>query len=250
MPTPPKSFSATLQKYLNTTTAEVEQIPATRRQELEVIADYIQQQIKTSGLAKLTFICTHNSRRSHLCQVWAQIAAWYWNIPGVETYSGGTETTAFNPRAVAALRRAGLAITPLDPDSQNPRYQIDCGGRMDRGGTSADHPSLDDNGSGHADSHIDCSPMICFSKIFDQSPNPSQNYCAVMTCAEADKACPLVSGCDLRAPLRYEDPKVADDTPQESEAYDARSRQICREMIYLMSRAANDSKNLSPARAV
>jgi arsenate reductase len=85
-------------------------------------------------------------------------------------------------------------------------------------------------------------PQICFSKVFDAEPNPTKDYCAVMTCSQADEACPVVIGCDLRAPIRYEDPKVADDTPMESERYDERSRQICTEMLYMMSLVATGSE--------
>jgi len=52
----------------------------------------------------------------------------------------------------------------------------------------------------------------------------------------ADEACPLVRGTELRVPLRYEDPKLADGTPGEAVAYDARSLQIASEMLHLFSR--------------
>jgi arsenate reductase len=61
------------------------------------------------------------------------------------------------------------------------------------------------------------------------------HYCAVMTCSQADDACPLVMGSDLRMPIRYEDPKVADDTESEAQRYDERSAQICSETLYMMS---------------
>lgn len=80
-------------------------------------------------------------------------------------------------------------------------------------------------------------PQVCFSKAYGDPPNPSKGYCAVMTCSQADDACPLVMGCDLRMPIRYEDPKVADDTELESQRYDERSAQICTEMLYMMSLA-------------
>jgi arsenate reductase len=128
----------------------------------------------------------------------------------VETFSGGTEITAFNPRAVAALRRAGLEVHADDPQSENPNYNI---------------------------RHAATGPtQVCFSKKYDDAPNPSQEYCAIMTCSHADAACPIVHGCELRIPIRYDDPKAADDTPKEEATYDERSKQICREMLYMMSR--------------
>jgi arsenate reductase len=165
--------------------------------------------VSKSEPAKLTFICTHNSRRSHLSQIWAQVAAEYYGLVGVETFSGGTEATAFNPRAVAAMQRCGLKIIADDPAATNPRYSVYT-----------------------SDS---ATPQVCFSKAYGDPPNPSKGYCAVMTCSQADNACPLVMGCHLRIPIRYEDPKVADDTGFEAQRYDERSAQICREMLYIMS---------------
>ena len=77
--------------------------------------------------------------------------------------------------------------------------------------------------------------LICYSKVFNQAPNPASDYCAIMTCSHADQNCPVAIGCDLRLAIRYEDPKVSDDTPQESATYDERCAQIAREMLYAMS---------------
>lgn len=203
------AFYPELKRYLTEATARFESIPVTRKSELAKVADYVRERVSKSQPAKLTFICTHNSRRSHLSQIWAQVAAEYYGLVGVETFSGGTEATAFNPRAVAAMQRCGLKIVADDPAATNPRYSV----------YTSDLAT----------------PQICFSKAYGDPPNPSQGYCAVMTCSQADDACPLVMGCDLRMPIRYEDPKVADDTEFEAQRYDERSAQICSEMLYLMS---------------
>ncbi len=188
---------------------EFDQIGETRKRQLRQLADYLRDRLTAGNPAQLTFICTHNSRRSHLSQIWAQVAAEVYGLNDVHTFSGGTEATAFNPRAVASLRRSGFNIEPEDASLPNPVYEVR-----------------------HAD---DIPAQRCFSKEFHQPPNPTAEYGAVMTCAQADDACPVVTGCELRAPIRYDDPKAADDTPQESATYDERSRQICREMMFLMS---------------
>ncbi len=203
------SFYPELLRYLNERLKELDAIPTDRKTDLAAVADYVRERLAKSEPAKLTFICTHNSRRSHLSQIWAQVAADLFGLDGVETFSGGTEATAFNPRAVAAMQRCGLRLVAGDPASANPRYSV----------TTSDSST----------------PQICFSKAYRDPPNPSQGYCAVMTCSQADDACPLVMGCELRMPIRYEDPKVADDTPLEAQRYDERSAQICREMLYMMS---------------
>jgi arsenate reductase len=202
-------FFPELSAYLAARELEFPAIPSERKSDVEKLAQYVRECLAKSSTAKLTFICTHNSRRSHLSQIWAQVAAEYYGIDGVETYSGGTEATAFNPRAVAAMQRSGLRIETKDSGAANPHYEV-------RAAEAA-------------------TPQVCFSKVYSAPPNPTEGYCAIMTCSQADDACPLVMGCDVRLPIRYDDPKVADDTPQESALYDERARQICREMLFAMS---------------
>jgi protein-tyrosine-phosphatase len=187
------------------------QIPAARRSKLEGISDHVAEKIASGAPARLTFICTHNSRRSHMAQIWAQTAAHHYGVPGVETFSGGTEATAFNPRAVAALERAGFRIE-TDAQGSNPVYQVFF--------------------------NADDEPMHAFSKVYDEPPNPRDGFCAVMTCSQADKACPLVLGAEERIAIPYEDPKASDGTDTETTAYDERCRQIAREMLYLFSRVS------------
>jgi arsenate reductase len=146
-------------------------------------------------------------------QLWAAAAAAHFHIDEVRTYSAGTEATAFNLRALAAMERAGFVIEK--PRGDNPRYRV----------------TFDESG-----------PVIeCFSKTYDDPLNPAEGFAAVMTCSEADAACPVVLGAALRVPIRYKDPKVADGTPQEAAVYDERCLQIATEMLYLFSRVASQS---------
>ena len=202
-------FYPALRQYLIARMEEFPLIPSNRKAALATVAEYARGCIAKSLPTKLTFICTHNSRRSHLSQIWAQVASDYLGVRNVETFSGGTEATAFNPRAVAAMERCGLKVTTANTDTSNPQYEVKT--------------------------HDDAKAQICFSKVYDAPPNPTKEYCAIMTCSQADDACPLVMGCELRMPIRYEDPKIADDTDQEATLYDERSRQICREMLFMMS---------------
>jgi arsenate reductase len=194
--------------YVEERRAEFDQIPADRVEKLREVAEYVASCRKAGKPARLTFICTHNSRRSQMAQLWAAVAAASSGIDGVETFSGGTERTAFNPRAVAALRRAGFEIAETTA-SPNPRYTV----------------ALAD----------DLEPLLCFSKVYNESPNPAREFCAVMTCSQADKSCPFVAGASRRIAIPFEDPKVADDTPAESAAYDERCAQIARELLFAFS---------------
>lgn len=193
-----------LAAYVRARVSEFDEIPADRKESLETLALHL-----ASRPARLTFICTHNSRRSHIAQLWAHAAADVHGIDGVTTYSGGTEATAFDPRAVAALARSGFRIEKK-AEGDNPVYLVRH--RPDRPPTEA------------------------FSKVYDQDPNPSNDFCAVMTCSQADSGCPFVPGASLRVAIPYEDPKAFDGTERESAAYDERCRQISREMLYLFSR--------------
>jgi protein-tyrosine-phosphatase len=191
--------------------ADLDLIPTERRATLDELATFIAERRRAGEQAELIFICTHNSRRSHMAQLWAQTAAHYFGLDHVATYSGGTEATAFNPRAVAALERAGFAIEATSA-GENPVYAVRF--------------------------IADMEPMTCFSKVYDQPPNPTAGFCAVMTCGEAEAACPIVFGAAARISLPYDDPKAADGTAEEEAVYDERCRQIAREMLYAFSRVA------------
>ena len=210
--TAPTDPWAPLARYLSEREAEFDQIPAERQVELDAIGEFVRT-ARDTGAAQLTFICTHNSRRSHFGQVWAQVAAHHLGIDSlVTTYSGGTEATAFNDRAVAALRRAGLDIHPAEI-GENTKYAV--------------HYAEDRD------------PLLCFSKKYDDATvNPTGGFAAVMTCSEADKGCPVVYGSAARFAIPYVDPKVSDGTPEERDTYDARCAQIAREMLYAMAVAA------------
>src|SRR5687768_6530084 len=90
------------------------EIPAERRELLEIIADYIINKRDANEAINLVYVCTHNSRRSHLGQVWAAVAAAYYKVDNVHTFSGGTEATAFNPNAIRAITAAGFSVKKTD----------------------------------------------------------------------------------------------------------------------------------------
>jgi hypothetical protein len=201
-------ISATIRPYIAKITTEFNQIPAERQKQLKKAAVFVRSKIQAGEIAQLTFICTHNSRRSHLAQIWTQTAAAFYGVEGVKTFSGGTEATAMNIRTVDALRRAGFTVTD-STGGKNPVYLV---------------------------KYSETKPEIrAFSKIYNAEGNPKDNYAALMTCSQADKNCPVVEGSTIRIPVHYEDPKLADGTPEEATRYDERNQQIAREMFYLIS---------------
>lgn len=191
--------------------AASEDIPDQRKQTLEDLAAWINERHASGKPADLVFICTHNSRRSHMAQLWTQAAAWVHGLDHVRTYSGGTEATALNSSAVEALSDCGFHIS-VESDGENPQYRF----------TFAD----------------DADPVIAYSKEYGHPDNPKKDFAAVMTCSDADEACPIVLGASARFATTYQDPKEADGTDKESETYANRCRQIGAEMLYMIRHAA------------
>jgi arsenate reductase len=183
-------------------------ITAERKIILQLLVDYIQTKTSNQQEIRLNLICTHNSRRSHLSQVWAQTAAAYYDIKNVFCYSGGTEATAMFPMVSKTLVKQGFEIKTI-AEGNNPVYSIKYAA------------------NGH--------PVIVFSKTYDDSFNPQDGFAAIMTCSQADGGCPFIAGAEKRIPITFEDPKAFDNTPQQAEKYEERSLQIAAEMFYVFS---------------
>lgn len=179
-----------------------------RKEILQPLIDYIQDKVNSNQEIRLNFICTHNSRRSHLSQIWAQTMAFHLRIQKVFCYSGGTEATAMFPKVVETLSKQGFQIQKLSENS-NPVYIV----------------KFDEN------QH----PIICFSKAYFDDFNPKNNFGAIMTCTTADEGCPMVFGAEARFPIKYDDPKAFDGTELMNEKYAERSIQIASEMYYVFS---------------
>ncbi|MDH1883838.1 arsenate-mycothiol transferase ArsC [Empedobacter falsenii] len=179
-----------------------------RKVVLQPLVFYIQEKVNDKQTINLNFICSHNSRRSHLAQIWAQFAAAYYNIPNINCYSGGTQETALFPKVAETLSNQGFQIFKI-ADSNNPIYAI----------------KFDEN----------CLPIIGFSKKYDDAYNPISNFVAILTCSQADDGCPFIAGAEKRIPITYEDPKISDGTTNQTEVYQQRSIEIATEMMYVFS---------------
>jgi len=173
---------------------------------LEKLASHIQEKLNSKKEINLVYVCTHNSRRSHLGQVWAKAAADFYGFK-INTFSAGTEATAFNQNAINALISAGFGMEKLD-ETANPKYKVIFG---------------------------DGKSNLCFSKTIENDTLPKENFAAVMTCGDADENCPFIPGCDLRIGTTYFDPKSYDDSVLQNEKYTERSNQIAMECLYVFS---------------
>ena len=190
-------------KYLDT-----DSISLTRRNLLEPLIVFIQSKVDTDQAVKLNFICTHNSRRSLLSQVWAQALGYYYNIKDLFCYSGGTESTDLFPAALEALEASGFKIDS-QTQTKNPLHIIEFA--------------------------VNETPIKGFSKAYDHKENPKTAFAAILTCSQVDKECPYIPGAEVRIPLSFEDPKAFDKTSQQAEKYRERSLQIATELKYIFS---------------
>ena len=187
---------------------DMDTISKERREILQPLAQYIQSKTDTQEPIRINFICTHNSRRSHLSQVWAQTMAHYFNVRNVQCYSGGTESTALFPIVAQTLKNTGFQIETIS-EGKNPIYSIK-----------------------YTENEL---PIIGFSKKLDDNFNPKSEFAAVMTCSQADGGCPFIAGAEKRIPITFEDPKAYDNTPLQTEKYQERSLQIATELFYVFS---------------
>jgi len=178
-----------------------------RKDLLGKITDYIIYMRVDDSPIQLMYVCTQNSRRSHFGQIWAAVAADFYGIDHVKTFSGGTEATEFHGNAIYSLLEVGFDLIPNN-ESNNPKYKMLFGKNKS---------------------------TLCFSKVYNDGVNPIENFAAIMTCSDAEKNCPFIPGAGLRIATPYEDPKHFDGTDQQSEKYTERCAQIARECLYVFS---------------
>lgn len=178
-----------------------------RKGELLKLSTFISER-KAENTA-LIFICVHNSRRSHLSQCWAQVAAYHFGQTQISAYSGGTEVTEMYPAIAETLTEQGFEITQLST-GKNPVYSLKYA--------------------------VNQHPIIGFSKMYDSTFNPQSNFGAIMVCSSADDNCPYISTAALRVLLPFTDPKESDGTKEQKATYLARSKQIATEMLYVFSK--------------
>jgi protein-tyrosine phosphatase/arsenate reductase len=198
-----------IKTYCDNLTKEFDLIPKERKELLEQITHYIISKQNQNKPINLIYICTHNSRRSHFGQIWAQVAAHYYNIKNVHAFSGGTDATAFNINAINALKRIGFMVKKINEDV-DALYHI-----------YFDETLL---------------PIACFSKVYTHVINPGNEFAAIMTCSDAEENCPFIPGVELRIGTPYDDPKAYDNTPLQDTKYDERCKQIALETLYAFSK--------------
>jgi protein-tyrosine phosphatase/arsenate reductase len=198
-----------LKTYCDSIGSAFDSIPVERKAILDHITQYLVQKKEEHKPLNLVYVCTHNSRRSHFGQVWAKVAARYYNVKDVHTFSGGTEVTAFNINAIHSLQRIGFEVQAMN-EEKNTLY--------------------------HVFYDLQEAPIVCFSKVYNDVHNPSAAFAAIMTCSDAEQNCPFIPGVELRIATPYDDPKAFDATPLQDSKYDERCKQIATETFYVFSK--------------
>ncbi len=197
--------------------AQKASISEERLELLTHFSDLVLQELNKRQKCNLNFICTHNSRRSHLSQIWAWVMSRHFKLDGVHCYSGGTEATALFPLVQKVLIDQGIQSDIIgEKQVKNPIYYFKISEEI--------------------------SPLIGFSKKYEDAFNPSQHFIAVMTCAHASENCPLVLGADTKIALTYEDPKAFDQTALQLEKYQERSAEIAAEMFTVFKSVSEKRK--------
>lgn len=179
---------------------------------LKSIAHFIASELRVNRKVNLNFICTHNSRRSQLSQVWASYATFYFKLSEVKSFSGGTAVTAFYRNTVKTLQEVGFSFQIIEFSHDNPRYAINY-----------------KNG---------VNPIIGFSKLYDNDHN-QKPYIAITTCSNADENCPFIPDAIERFHLPFSDPKAFDNTLYQSQKYLEANKQIAGEIHYIFKTVKN-----------
>ncbi len=186
-------------------------ISVERKKQLENLAELLSNELIKNDTVNLNYICTHNSRRSHLAQVWSHTLSHYYNL-NIESFSGGTESTAVYFMVINTLKHQGFQIGELKREI-NPLHYLKSGENTQ--------------------------PLLLFSKAYYHSFNPKSDYIAIMTCSHADENCPVVIGANKRFALTFEDPKAFDHTDLAEQKYLERSLEIAAQLNFVFKRLSN-----------
>lgn len=203
-------MNETLKTTLEALSNEVGLVSEDRKPVLEPLVEYILSKQRANDPVKLNFICTHNARRSHISQLLAAATSLYADLENIECYSGGTEASQIHPNAKAALEVLGFVFAGED-EGDNPHYLVDLG---------------------------EANMLEIFSKVYNDDDNPQREFAAVMVCSAAEEACPFAAGAEKRMSVTFEDPKEFDDEEDPIPGYVQRSREIGRELMYVMSQVS------------
>lgn len=188
------------------------EIKPSRIERLNNIAESLSSVYSEANTLNLNFICTHNSRRSQLAQVWSHYFSYLYDL-NLHSYSSGTEVTEVHPNILNVLEEAGFEVERISETNNNPRYKLNYSETRDS--------------------------ILLFSKSIDDESLP-KNYIAITTCSQADENCPFIPQASMRFSLTYSDPGKDDGSDREIESYRQTNKQIAREIKYMIKKIKTD----------
>ena len=202
-----ENMSKILKEYIKTILKNIDMgLEKNRKDKLVKLAQVIKRNHELQNIVKIIFICTHNSRRSQLSQVWAYVSSLYFKLDFIKPFSGGTEIDTVNLNVINSLINSGLKI---EKTHKGKAIYLLKSFKKDKG-------------------------INLYSKVYNFKLNPSKHFIAIMTCSDADQMCPVIKGADKKISLLYSDPRGADNTGLEKEVYNQTCSIIAKEMFYLM----------------
>ena len=205
-----------LEEYCIPLPLEFDKIKDERKENLNILGEYILSNSPGKSGISLLFICDKNSRRSQFAQIWAQTAAYFYKIDNLKAYSGGLSETAINYRIMESLKRAGFTVTAAEAYSQNPFYLLSVGRK---------YPDI-----------------LIFSKKYDYWNNPSTQF-ATIYCSKSEEFNHMeILGSEQIIELPYEDVEIFDNSFGGAEKNDQVCREIAREMFFVMDYVRREMK--------
>jgi len=186
---------------------------------------------KLNEMTNLIFICTHNSRRSHLCDFWFAIGLEiFGKSSGLNKYtsfSGGTEVVSCNTNIINTLVNTGFQVLNLKLTYHSEKIDNELNNE-------------NDNNSNYIYKlNYHQTEKVLFSKKYNDINNPQKDFFAIMVCSDADTNCPVVLNSIDRFYLPFEDPKYSDNFDVYDnclDVYNQTSYLIALEMFYLVSK--------------
>jgi len=180
-----------------------------RKTKLAVLAAQIKQLKRELSPVEIMVVCTHNSRRSHMGELWLRVGIDYYGLSNLRIHSAGTERSAINIRTIRSFQAIGLLVEKSMNKEENPNYKINW--------------------------RTDEKSYTGYSKEIGSEELPTNGIVSILVCEDAAENCPFIVGSKLRINLPYEDPKRYDDTLEERTKYLERNLEIGSEMFYLLS---------------
>ncbi len=199
------TISINTEHFFSTALKELH-INENRKHLLTSIANFVVSELKQHKPVNLNYICTNNSRRSQLSNIWSCYAANYFKLNTIKSFSGGTCVTSFYRNTVKTLQQAGFVFKLSEFSHHNPVYSIE---------------------------YENCAtPILAFSKLYNDAFN-AVPFIAITTCSNADEHCPFISEAIQRFHVPFNDPKTFDNTLYASEKYVEINKQIAGEIHFI-----------------